>query len=534
MKDLNFNTFGELYKTCISLLDPSKTILIFNDTSISTSELMEQVEKYTWCFHKIGVRKGTRVAYSLPDCLEIYYITIALSNIGASAIPIHHLVPSAQKSSIIRFFNAQFLISDARQVTDHKREFLKNNVESSIITLEKNEESDYSIAGVIEEYKEEDYPESVLEPDDPLFAIASSGTTGIPKFVEITQRNMVNVVKATRFFMEPVSDFKNDFKILCAFPMSTSSILTLLAELFFRKTTILLDNYSPLRFLSLIEQYKVDALAATPAYYEAIINLPVINNYALDSVKRVYSGMDFLPNKRLQKIKKIFKNLRIAGIGYGLTETSSVIMVWQAFKESDFDIPTNYFTPIPGIGNEIKIIDSRGKSAAVNEEGEVIIKGYNVIKEYYKNQDETKQAFTKDGWLLTGDLGRKDEMGRIQILGRMKYVIKRGGRSVSPVVINNHLLSHNSIYASAVVGIPHDMYGEMIWAFICPEKGRNITTGEIMKYCREGLPPYMIPDHITFIDRLPQKGGVGKIDSEELINIAKKELLTMTGGKNEQ
>jgi acyl-CoA synthetase (AMP-forming)/AMP-acid ligase II len=534
MGKFDFTCFSELYKTCISQVKPDHIILIYKDNRVTTEEFITIVKKYARCFSEIGIKKRSRVGLCLPDSPEMIYSFIALSLLSACAVPVHPRLPAAHAFSLLQMCGADFIISDSAGAADFKETLGKNKYSCSLITFEETGAADYSINIMVERITAGDtageYPEIQPGEDDPLILLSSTGTSGTPKFVEITQRNVVNVIKATAYYMEPVEEFQKGYKTLCAFPLSTSALLTFTALFFLEITTILLDDFSPVRFLSLIEQWKIEVIAATPAYYESIIHLPVIQNYNTDSVKRFYSGMDFLSNKRLLKIKDCFHNTEIAGIGYGLTETSSVVMVWRAFNEKEFYIPTHCMTLIPGIGNEADIITPDGKKAETGEQGEIIIRGPNVVKEYYKNPLETKKAFHKGGWFYTGDMGCRDEKGRIHILGRMKDVIKRGGRSISPVVINNYILKHLGVHSSAVIGVPHSMFGEMIWAFVKKAEDEYITKGDLVRHCREGLPPYMIPDHISFIDAIPKKAGIGKIDNNELLSIALKELKKMTGG----
>jgi len=447
-----------------------------------------------------------------------------LSMLGACIIPIHDLMPISDKLSILKLFDTHIIIIEPEHCKDLKIELNSNEYQCTLGTLQNNHESDFSINERTPEFKAKEYSNIAPQPDDALFALSSSGTSGNPKFVEVTQRNTVNVIKATKYFMEPVDNFKNNWKIMCAFPLSTSALLTLISQIFYGITILLCDDLSPIRFLTLIEQYNIDIIAATPAYYETLINLPAIGRFNLESVKRIYSGMDFLSNKRLQKIRNYFKNAKRAGIGYGLAETSAVIMVWKAGTEEDYYLSTSTMTPIPNIDNEIDIRNSKRESCGIHEQGEIVARGPNVVKGYYRNPNETNKSFENDGWFHTGDLGYRDNEGRIRLLGRLKYIIKRGGRTISPIQIRDHLHKHSAIANNVVVGVPHTMFGEMIWAFIKTEKNRNITEGDVMKYCREGLPPYAIPDYIYFLNEIPKKPGIGKINYEELIKIALHEL----------
>jgi acyl-CoA synthetase (AMP-forming)/AMP-acid ligase II len=161
------------------------------------------------------------------------------------------------------------------------------------------------------------------------------------------------------------------------------------------------------------------------------------------------------------------------------------------------------------------------------------VKGANVIRGYPGDPAATEESF-KDDWFRTGDIVINEGNNRVTLLGRKKYLIKRGGKSVSPVVVQNHINKLEGVKDSAVVGLPHQLYGEMVWAFVVPQKGVDLRLKEVMKHCRSELANYMVPDQVSFIDEIPKNSGVGKVNYELLKEMANKELQAIPGGDHEQ
>jgi acyl-coenzyme A synthetase/AMP-(fatty) acid ligase len=155
-----------------------------------------------------------------------------------------------------------------------------------------------------------------------------------------------------------------------------------------------------------------------------------------------------------------------------------------------------------------------------------------VVQGYLGNPEETARSFT-DGWFCTGDVARNEGDGSITLLGRRKYLIKRGGKSVSPVVVQNHLNKLAGVQDSAVVGVPHPLYGEMVWAFVVRQSEDAVEFKDVMKHCRAELANYMVPDQVTFVPEIPKKSGVGKLDIDAMKAMAQQELDAIAGANND-
>lgn len=528
MKFVDKEFFTPIYSEDLFPEDLSRTAFIFKGTETSYGEVKERVAIFAANLKAMGITKGDKVGYTLPNCPETFYLYMSLSLLGACAIPLFHMIPDQGKVGIWANCNAKFAITSAAQLETLQATAKQMNYPLSFATI------DSSPAAYIFDMKisSTTINESYITEEGaslPVMMASSSGTTGTAKYVEMTQLNAATVLKASFTLMQPKPE---GYSIVLAFPLSTSGILVCMGMFAAGCTMIFSDDMAPPTFLGLVDTYSAEAISAPPAYLEAITYIPGVDSLNLDSVERVYTGMDFFPNKQLNSMRRRFPNLKIAGNGYGLIETSTVLMTWNADSLDDFANPTNRMSPVMGIGNEFKVKTAEGKELPLGEKGELFLKGNSIVPGYYKNSEETQKAFF-DGWFRTGDVAIAHEDGTISLLGRNKYVIKRGGRSVSPIEISNEINTVDAVLASAVVGVPHPMFGEMIWAFVVTPPGVTIPDGVIMKQCRENLPPYMVPDQITFIDSIPKNPGVGKVNFEKMKEIALETLAKMNGENDE-
>lgn len=521
-------SFVPIYDNELFPIDMERIAFIYKDEKISFKTAKDKVD--ITCAHLVamGVTKGSKVGYTLPNCPQTFYLYMALSRLGACAIPLFPMIPDQGKIGIWSNCGAEFVITLSAMYKTLKpaAEQFKSPIKFS--TLDSSD-AEYCFTNDVSGIDISKHIVTEGAEDLPVMMAMSSGTTGTSKFVEMSQRNAATVLKASYKLMQSKDE---GYSLVLAFPLSTSGILVCMGMFAAGITSIFSEDMSPMAFLTLVDKHKAEAISAPPAYLEAISFIPGVDHMNFNSVERVYSGMDFFRNKLLNSMRRRFKNLKMAGNGYGLIETSTVLMIWNAESVDDFNNPTNEMLPVEGIGNEFSVKNSEGEDIPVGTEGELFIKGNSIVKGYYRNEDETNKAF-KNGWFRTGDVACANEDGTITLLGRNKDIIKRGGRSITPITISTHINKIEAVIASAVVGVPHEMYGEMIWAFIVTPPGVNLPEGVIMKHCRESLPPYMVPDQITFIDQLPKNPGVGKLDYEKMKEIALNELSQMAGVENE-
>lgn len=508
---------GEIF----NFLENSKetwTAMIFNGTPITIGEIKQKTEDYAARLSRMGIKMGDSVGYSFPNKPEAVYLLFALARIGASGVPVFHMTPPAVRMSIFANCRVKAVLTDSSQFPALKAQSEQLPEEVTLISLEDS-------PGWIDEISTPttDLPDvSSIPPSLPAMMGSSSGTTGIPKAVIFSQENAGASLRASAELARPADIGQNGtYSCVLAFPFCSSGILVLIGMMTAGMTLVFSDDLSPATFLQTVQQEKAHAIAAPPAYLEGMLRLPLISGMDLSSVKRVLSGMDFFSNSLIKRLKSYFPNLSSAANGYGLVETTNVFMTWKASSPEEFSKPTNHLQVTDNSENQVEVFNTDDNPCAIGEKGELRMKGLSNIDGYPGNPHATREAY-QDGWFKTGDFAEKLDNGIIALLGRSKDIIKRGGRSVSPLLIKKVIEELEGISEAAVVGVPHELYGEMIWGFLI--SSGEIKEGDVMRQCRENLPAHMIPDAIRFVDQIPKNPGVGKVNMEELKETAKSEL----------
>ncbi len=344
-----------------------------------------------------------------------------------------------------------------------------------------------------------------LSPDDTAVILYTSGTTGNPKGVELTQRNIISNTVAGKGSDsgEQAQEYNAQLAILPlahAFGLTVSNVGYLGGVTF-----VMHPRFDTTAVLSAIERHRIKAFAGVPAMFVALLYTPDTEKYDTSSLTYCVSGSAPLPLAILEGFEKKF-GCRILE-GYGLSEATTVL----TGHNLDMPIkPGSVGKPVAGV--ELRIVDENEQEVAVGEIGEVIARGPNIMKGYYHMPDATASAL-RHGWLHTGDMGKFDEDGYLYIVERKKDLIIRGGFNIYPRDVEEALNSHPAVIESAVIGIPSERMGEEVKAFVV---ARGDVDAETLKaYCREKLANYKTPSVIEFVDVLP-RNAVGKIDKKEL------------------
>ncbi|WP_036939104.1 class I adenylate-forming enzyme family protein [Pseudobacteroides cellulosolvens] len=524
MIDNSLNTIDKIYQSFIRTAIPDDMIMYYNDSQVSVKVYMDGVDRYTRHLINLGVKPGVAIGYSMPNCPEVFYLFTAISRLGACAVPLFHMFPDVAKVDIFQKSRVQLVIVSEMQYDSFKAASEKAGCQYRIVTTHKGSACEYDFESSIDHIDLNSYYMNEVSPDMPLVIASSSGTTGIPKLVAMTQANIASEVYASIDLITPInSNIIKGYRYSIAFPLSTSGIITIIGLMFGGISIIFSQDVSPLRFLKLMSQWKAEGLTAPPAYFESILSLPMLDTFDLTSVETMAGGMDFISPSLVRRMKEKFINLNSLANGYGLIETANVFMVCKQNVEEGFYKPTSKMRLCSGTSNAIEVRDEGGSLVSPGNEGELYVRGSNVVRGYLNNAEETARSFG-DGWFKTGDIVRNEGDGYITLLGRRKYLIKRGGKSISPVFVQDHLNKVEGIKVSAVVGVPHQLYGEMVWAFIVVKDGYKVELKDIMKHCRKELPNYMVPDQVLFIDEIPKNPGAGKVNYERLKEVALSEL----------
>jgi long-chain acyl-CoA synthetase len=349
-------------------------------------------------------------------------------------------------------------------------------------------------------------------PEDTAVILYTSGTTGQPKGAELSHSNMlINAIVSRDLHALDPSVERN--VILIALPLfhSFGQTCQMNAGLYHGSTLVLVPRFDAGPVIEAMLTEKVNYFSGVPTMFWALLNYAQQNHVDTASIaehlKLCSSGGSALPVEVLHAFEKTF-NVKILE-GYGLSETSPVATFNQLGMERKVGS-----IGLPVFGTEVRIVDDQDQDVPVNEAGEIIIRGHNVMKGYYKKPEATAEAM-RGGWFHTGDIARRDEQGYIFIMDRVKDMILRGGFNVYPREVEEVMLSHPAVSMVAVIGTPHESLGEDVKAFVIRKPGAEITADELIAWCKDNMAAYKYPRSIEFRDQLPMS-ATGKILKREL------------------
>ena len=488
------------------------------DKKYTYRELIYISDRLANALLQIGVKKGECIGIMTSNCPEFIFCCIGIMKTGAIIVPINPLLKESDVAHIIKESR------NMRTVFVHKGNFrtmkkVQKNVSlKNIILLEATLTKEGTIT--FEEFIEGVAP---LQPDvdiDPLNDLAAllftGGTTGLPKGVMLTHTNLVSCTLSTLLMAgEPEEGDDNFGKTinLSVLPLCHSfGFLVMIAAVYGAAMLVIFPSFNASAILEAIEYYRVINFVGVPVMYQMLINNPDFTKRDLSSLEETNSGSAALPPELAKKWEEVV-GIKV-GQGFGLTETSPITHMaakWMPEIRSES-------IGVPIIDTDAKIVNSDTlKELEPGEIGELLIKGPQVMKGYWKNPEETKKTII-DGWLRTGDIAKMDEQGYFYIEGRAKDIIKYKGYKVMPREVEEKLYEHPAILEVGVISVPDPNIGETIKAYVVlkPEyKDGKITEREIIEWAKERLAAYKYPRQVEFINILPRT-AVGKIFHRKL------------------
>jgi long-chain acyl-CoA synthetase len=333
----------------------------------------------------------------------------------------------------------------------------------------------------------------------------TSGTTGGPKGVMLTHRNLWS-----NLLHSMLVDIRDGVWLHSA-PMfhlaDLTSVYTITAS---GGTHCYLPTFDPEECMRLIERYRVTDTVLVPTMLNMVIHSPNWGKYDLSSLGTFLYGASPMPLPLIQSAMQKLPNTRFRQ-GYGMTEASPLLTILN-YEDHFRDAVTSAGKPI--MGCEVRVVDDFDRDVPVGECGEIIARGANVMKGYWKRPEISAEVL-RNGWLHTGDLGRFDNDGFLYILDRKKDMIKPGGENVYTPEVESMVAAHPAVLEVAVIGVPDPKWGEAIRAVVTRRNGETLTDVELIAWCRERMTAFKCPTSVVFVDTLP-KGGTGKVQKSVL------------------
>ena len=511
---------------------PDRDAVIYLNSRHTYGKLWDQIESFAANLMGMGVRKGDRVAIILPNCPQFLVAYNAIHLCGATVVAINPLMSNPEIEREVRVTGSKILIILDRLLDKLPEEHPELIVAeaayyaptylrllSGLKYRIRYPRDAYRFEDLLTGSKVDDYPE--IDPmEDVAVIMFTSGTTGEPKGVQLTHYNQIaNALQSYHWLRGWGYSAKPQAAgwpiILCAMPFFHSYGLVIMNEaVSFGCTMMLLPNPTAKTIIKATHTHKVTHFPLIPRLIRQVLDYPDLDKYDLTSLTTCASGGASIP----VDIMKSFEEVSGARMyqGYGLTEAGPIITATPV--EGD---PKYESTGLPYPDTDVKIMDLQLGEIEMppNNDGEIIVRGPQVMKAYLDNEDATKEAL-RDGWLYTGDIGRLDENGYLYIVGRKNDRIVANGRTVWPTRVEDTLTGHPDVEHAVAFGVPDPLRCSTdIRAMVVPREGvpgSEKLEKELMAMCVEQLEEYMVPTRITFRESVPLT-IMGKVDRLKII-----------------
>jgi long-chain acyl-CoA synthetase len=517
---------------------PDNIALFFEGVTITYRELGELVDRAANGFAKLGVKKGDTVAIMLINCPQFVISYFGALKAGAIVTPVNPLAMPKELRIYLQDTKAKVMVvlNFFYGVVEAVRE--ESSLEKVIVAAGWDMMSKIKqILAPRTVYKKEmkhvppfrgedilwnDFianaaPEPPNVKIDPARDIAvyqfTGGTTGIPKAAMLTHDNLKANCAQCGVWMGSIAE-KGKESFVAALPLQHifGQTISMNLAIAWASKLILVPNARDIKhLLELINNQRPTFFATVATLAISMYSFPDVSKYDLTSLKLSIAGAMALPPEVTRRFEEVTNSMILEG--YGLTEASPVTHSNPLDKKKRKI--GSIGLPFPSTDCKIVDLDDHTKDLAVNEVGELAVKGPQVMLGYHNRPDETKDVLSKDGWLYTGDIAKMDEDGWTYIVDRKKDLINASGYKVWPNEVEEVLFEHPKILEAAVIGIPDETRGETVKAFVVLKPGEVATVDEIRAFCKEKMSVYKVPTHIDFVESLP-KTQVGKILRREL------------------
>lgn len=504
---MNLSTrFTETARECAD-----KHAYVFMDQGTTYQELDAQISRFAAGLQHLGLQKGDHIALLLGNSPHYIVALYGAFRAGITVIPINPIYTADEISYILNDGDVRVVVALDRVVPVIEKLEDSTHTETYII-CETTPDTSWATSPAAAKFipfmsfMQQTHPltETTTVGEDTAIILYTSGTTGKPKGVMLTHDNLyANASDVGKYL-----DIRRDDRVVTTLPMFHVFCLTvaLNAPLIQGGTLLIVPQFSPAEVTRIIKKYDATMFAGVPTMFNFLYQFPGATKEDMQSVRLWISGGSSLPVALLHDFEAKY-DVKIRE-GYGLSEASPVTCF------NPIDRPNKAGSIGLSIVNvENRVVDPDGHDVPVGQVGELVVKGPNVMKGYYKMPDATAAAL-KDGWLHTGDLARRDEEGYFYIVDRKKEVIIVGGYNVYPREVEEVLYEHPAIAEAAAVGMPDPEQGEIVVAYVV-KTADTLTEEEVIAYCREHLAKYKVPRRVVFLEELP-KNATGKILRREL------------------
>jgi len=515
---------GQLYQLGLEAGD--QTFLVYQEERFSFAESLDLALRMARVLKEnYAVQLGDRVAICARNSPEWCIAYMAITMLGAIAVPMNSWWKSPELKYGLEDSDSKLIFLDPARL-----ELLKPHLDEldvRVVMIKPDNDSAlpefYELARSSEPLSQEDLEASKVLPEDSASIMYTSGSTGMPKGVLSSHRNIINALYTWKFVKEITEILRPELveenpefppALLANVPLFhvTGSHAQFLASFIYLRKFVMMYKWDSEVALKLIEQERISVFHGVPTMAWEIMQSPSFDATDLSSLRGVQSGGAPRPPEHLNMIMQKFPDAAVPGLGYGLTETNAIgAIISGKFYASR---PNSTGRPTPPV-TSVQIVDEAGNSLAPGEVGEICIKGATIMKGYWNNPEATAEVI-KDGWFHSGDIGMLDGQGFLIIMDRAKDIVIRGGENIGCAEVEYAISEHPEVNEVSVYGIPDNRLGEMPCASVMLQEGSELTADELTGFLSSRIAGFKIPERFYFqFEQLPRI-ATGKIAKKEL------------------
>jgi long-chain acyl-CoA synthetase len=500
---------AKLYGKKIGLIDGEK--------KFSYAELNHRVNRLANGLIRSGLEKGNKVAVMANNCHEFVEAYFAIAKAGLTVIPVSARLSPEEMSYIIDHSDSSFLIY--QEAFQKGMDGIRKHIPQvkHFLCIRKGPQGgrdDYE--SFLQNFSEDEpKTQDVLNENDMVMIMYTSGATGKPKGVMTSHRNVMANTMTLSFEHHIVPE---DITLLVMPFYHNGGLWPTMVHFYRGGRVILLESFDVETILDFVEKEKVTFLNLVPTTLIRLIAHPDLGKYNLDSLRTImYAGAPIALNKIREAMRKLGEHRFYTGLGS--TEASGSML---SLPNRDHALEGPMAEKLPSVGRdsvnvEVRVVDAQGRDVTIGEVGEIIAKGDNIAMGYWKMPEETAETF-REGWLHTGDMAKVDRDGYVFIVDRKKDMIISGGENISSKEVEDVIFRHPAVHEAAVIGVPDEEWGESVKAIVALKPGSKATEQEIIDFCKDFLSSFKKPKSVDFLDELP-KNPAGKVHKAGLREI---------------
>ncbi len=481
-------------------------------------EMYPAVVRLANALQGLGVERGQKIASMSVNSADYVITYYACAMLGVTFVPLNYRAKDEELSHMLNVSQCAAVFVSERYV-DLVERIRPSLVHTQHFIAYDGRVTNYLSYPDLIEQAGDDEPWVEVDDHDATIIIFTSGTTALPKGVQLTYMDMTAYVTN-----QNPADPEIHEKVLVSAPFfHVAGATTMMLAIWSGRTLVILPAFTPEGWLRAVDQEKATHSFVVPTMLKRIMESPEFEKSDISSMKSITYGAAPMPYEVVRRACDVFTPLGVGLINaYGQTE-STATLTFLGPEDHDLREDTavrekrlrSVGKPMPDV--EIGIMNEGNSILAAGKEGEICVRSGRVMKGYYKQEEETRSAII-DGWLHTGDVGYVDEGGYLFITGRKKDLIIRGGENISPGEIENCLSSHPAIEEAAVIGVPDADWGEVVKAVVVFKDGQSATAQELMEYAKARLASYKMPAFFAALPELP-RNPMGKVLKNDLRKI---------------